>query len=64
MANLTSIRTAKPILSQKTALMRLDDMTEEQAEAELERIRREERRKCLSTPSIFNESKDVEEETE
>ncbi|MDT2194126.1 phage portal protein [Paenibacillus larvae] len=65
MANLTSIRTGgKPTLSQKTALMRLDDMTEEQAEAELERIRREEREEMPVDSSIFNESKDVEEETE
>ncbi|WP_172423833.1 phage portal protein [Paenibacillus larvae] len=65
MANLTSIRTGgKPTLSQKTALMRVDDMTEEQAEAELERIRREEQEEMPVDSSIFNESEDVEEDTE
>ncbi|MEV3091120.1 hypothetical protein ABNE82_22595, partial [Paenibacillus larvae] len=63
MANLTSIRTGgKPTLSQKTALMRLDDMTEEQAEAELERIRREEQEEAPVDASIFNVPKDGKED--
>jgi SPP1 family phage portal protein len=52
-ANIMSIRTAgAKTISQKTALMLLDGLTEEQAEKELERIRNEE---AIVDPSIFNE---------
>ncbi|MCW2278728.1 phage portal protein [Heliophilum fasciatum] len=52
MANVMAIRTGgKPTISQKSALMWLDDLTEEQAEAELQRITEAE---GTADPSIFN----------
>lgn len=51
LANIMSIRTGgKPTISQKTAIMMLDGLTEEQAEAELQRIRLEE---ATADPSAF-----------
>src|SRR5699024_70203 len=42
-ANIMAIRTGgKPTISQKTAMMKLDDLTDEQVEAELERMENEE----------------------
>lgn len=60
-ANITSIRTGGAItMSQKTAIMKLNNMTEEQAEAELERIKAEEEAKQpVAEPSIFNEEEDT-----
>ncbi|SFH23162.1 Phage portal protein, SPP1 Gp6-like [Desulfotomaculum arcticum] len=52
MANIMAIRTGgKATISQKSAVMWLDSLTEEQAEKELERIRAEE---AVADPSIFN----------
>jgi hypothetical protein len=65
MANIVSTRTGGAVtMSQKRALMYLDDMTEEQAEAEMERIKEEEEANAptFANPSIFNEEMDVEEE--
>ena len=44
-------------LSQKTAIMRMENMTEEQAELEIERIKKEEEANMqkFADPSIFNE---------
>jgi len=53
MATVAQIRTAgKATISQKTALMKLDGLTEEQADAELKRIKDEE---AVADPSIFNQ---------
>lgn len=62
-ANIMSIRTGgAKTLSQKSAVMLLNDFTEEQAEAEIQRIKDEESAAVESTsPSFFN---DVDEETE
>ncbi len=52
MANVMAIRTGgKATISQKSAIMWLDSLTEEQAEMELERIKEEE---AVADPSIFN----------
>lgn len=66
-ANIMNIRTGgKPTISQKTALMIMDGLTEEQAEAELKRIEEEaeaeNRRteKMFANPSIFNQNEDNE----
>ena len=71
MANIMNIRTGgKPTISQKTALMLLDDLTEEQAEAELRRIEEELEREnerteqMFTDPSIFNETTQDEPEGE
>jgi Phage portal protein, SPP1 Gp6-like len=67
MANIVSTRTGGAItMSQKRALMYLDDMTEEQAEAEMERIKEEEEANAptFANPSIFNEEMDAEEDTD
>ena len=55
-ANIASIRTGgAKTLSQKSAIMRLNNMTEEQAEREMERIRLEEKASLeTAEPSIFN----------
>lgn len=51
LANIMSIRTGgKPTLSVKSAIMLMDGMTEEQAEAEMRRIQEEE---ATADPSIF-----------
>jgi hypothetical protein len=53
MATVAQIRTGgKATISQKTALMKLDGLTEEQADAELQRIKDEE---AVADPSIFNQ---------
>lgn len=59
-ATVMSIRTGgMKTLSQKTAIMRMEGMTEEQAELELERIREEEANALqFADPSIFNEGGD------
>lgn len=65
MANIVSTRTGGAVtMSQKTALMYLDDLTEEQAEAELDRIKEEEEANMskFANPSIFNEEGEAEEE--
>jgi hypothetical protein len=52
MANIMSVRTGgKATISQKSAIIWLDGLTEEQAEVELERIKNEE---AIADPSIFN----------
>ncbi|MBC9785513.1 phage portal protein [Heliobacterium chlorum] len=58
MANIMSIRTGgKATISQKSALMWLDDLTEEQAEVELKRMQDEE---AIADPSIFQQPGDSE----
>lgn len=60
MANVMAIRTGgKATISQKSAIMWLDSLTEEQADAELERIKGEEE---FADPSIFNAGKAVKKE--
>ncbi|MDC3413971.1 phage portal protein [Terrihalobacillus insolitus] len=61
LANIMNVRTGgKATISQKTALMRLDGLTEEQAEAELKRMEEEaeaeaeKTEKMFANPSIFN----------
>ena len=57
-ATVMNIRTGgMKTLSQKTAIMRLENMTEEQAELEIERIKKEEEANMqkFADPSIFNE---------
>jgi len=52
LATIAQIRTGgKATISQKTAIMKLDGLTEEQANAELDRIKDEE---AVADPSIFN----------
>ena len=55
-ANIMQIRTGgQKTMSQKSAIMRLNKMTEEQAEAEIERIKEEENASMVvADPSIFN----------
>lgn len=56
-ANIMNIRTGgKATVSQKTALMKMDGLTEEQAEAELKRIRDEDKEEEFANPSVFNNS--------
>lgn len=61
------------LMSQKTAIMKLHGLTEEQAEAEIDRIKEEQdaeaERTALASPSLFNEEEEdtgltFEEETE
>ena len=56
-ANIMQIRTGgAKTLSQKSAIMQLNDMTEAQAEVEIERIKEEEESAMsVASPSIFNE---------
>ena len=55
-AQTMAIRTgSKPTMSQKSAIMLLDGKTEEQAEAELERIAAETEPETEGNPDIFNE---------
>jgi Phage portal protein, SPP1 Gp6-like len=63
-ANIMAIRTGgKPTISQKTAMMMLDDLTEEQVEAELKRIEEENEEEDFVDASIFNkEEEPVEDE--
>lgn len=63
LANIMNIRTGgKPTISQKTALMRIDGLTEQQAERELEKLeedsKREEERnqEAFADPSAFQEN--------
>jgi len=52
------------LMSQKTAIMRLHNLTEEQADAEIKRIKEEQdaeaERNAVANPSIFNEGTDEE----
>jgi Phage portal protein, SPP1 Gp6-like len=58
-ANIMAIRTGgKPTLSQKSAMMQLDDLTEEQVEAELERMEDESPEEEYVDASIFNEEEE------
>lgn len=59
-ANITSIRTGGAVtMSQKTAIMMLNNMTEDQADAEIERIKEETDSKVdKADPSIFNDTFD------
>lgn len=53
-ANIMNVRTGgKPTLSQKTALMRIDGLTEEQAEVELKRMEEEAERENEKTEKMF-----------
>ncbi|KTS84492.1 hypothetical protein NS115_03865 [Paenibacillus jamilae] len=45
----------KATISQKTAIMHLDDLTEEQAQAEIDRMREEEEANATVESSVFNE---------
>ncbi len=56
-ANIMAIRTnGAKTMSQKTAIMLLNNMTEEQAEQEIERINEEtEAETVTATPDVFNE---------
>lgn len=60
-ANITSIRTGGAVtMSQKTAIMMLNNMTEDQADAEIQRINEEnESKTTTSDPSIFNDQFDL-----
>jgi hypothetical protein len=58
-ANLVAIRTGGAVtMSQKTAIMKLDGLTEEQADAEIKRIEEEQaaqaEKEAIANPSIFN----------
>lgn len=58
-ANIMSIRTGGvKTLSQKSAIMQLNNMTEEQAEKEIERIQGEEEAQQETAPSFFNDVAD------
>lgn len=68
-ANIMAIRTGgKPTLSQRSAMQQLDDLTDEQVDAELERIENEAPEEPFVDASIFNMQDDEpvgdEEETE
>ncbi|TYS60480.1 phage portal protein [Sutcliffiella horikoshii] len=55
-ANIANMRTGgMPTKSQKTAIMEMDGLTEEQAEKEIQRIREEEQQASFVSGSIFNE---------
>ena len=55
MANVMAIRTAgKQTISQKSAIMWLDSLTEEQADAELKHIQDEAEAAMLADPTAFN----------
>lgn len=60
MANIMNIRTGgKPTISQKTALMLLDGLTEEQAEAEISRIEEEAKKEDERVESMFAKPSDL-----
>lgn len=63
-ANIMTIRTGgKPTLSQKSAMMQMDDLTEEQVDAELARMEEEQPEEDdFVDASIFNEEEPVEED--
>lgn len=63
--NEMNVRTGgMPTISRKTALMRLDNLTEEQADAEIERITQEQEEMLqLADPSAFNTPSSGEEES-
>ena len=55
MANVMAIRTAgKQTISQKSAIMWLDSLTEEQADAEIKHIQDEAEAAMLDDSSVFN----------
>lgn len=63
MANMMAVRTGGAVtMSQKRAIMLLDGLTEEQAEAEIARIEEEQKSQApaIASPSIFNEEEDEE----
>ncbi len=63
-ANIMAIRTGgKATLSQKSAMAQLDDLTEEQVEAELERMEEEEPEEEYVDGNVFNEEQEDEEDT-
>lgn len=63
-ANIMAIRTGgKPTISQKSAIMQLEGLTEEQAEAEIERMGAEEPEEEFVDASIFNDETEAPEET-
>lgn len=73
LANIMAIRTGGAItMSQKRAIMLLDGLTEEQAEAEIKRIQEEQeaqaKNQATASPSIFNDfeldDEDIEEDAE
>lgn len=56
LANRMNIRTnGSQTMSQKTAIMLLDGLTEEQADEEIKRIEEEKKAAMIADPSIFNE---------
>ncbi|APT46575.1 phage portal protein [Bacillus safensis] len=62
-ANLVAMRTGGAVtMSQKTAIMKLDGLTEEQAETEIKRIEEEQsavaEKEATASPSIFNDIED------
>lgn len=64
-ANMMAVRTGGAVtMSQKTAIMKLDNLTEEQAEAEIQRIEEEQKAQApaMASPNIFNEEDDEPEE--
>lgn len=62
-ANIMAIRTGgKPTISQRTAMMMLDDLTEEQVDEELKRIEEQDSEPEYTDESVFN--KDTESENE
>ena len=63
--NEMNVRTGgMPTISRKTALMRLDNLTEEQADAEIERITQEQEEMLqLADPTAFNTPSSGEEES-
>jgi hypothetical protein len=64
-ANIYAIRTGgKATVSQKTAMMNMDDLTEEQVDAELERMKEEEPEEEFVDASIFNEEDGTDTDTE
>lgn len=65
--NLVAMRTGGAVtMSQKTAIMKLDGLTEEQADAEIARIEEEQsaiaEKEATASPSIFNDLEDDEDE--
>lgn len=59
-ANRMAIRTnGSQTMSRKTALMIMDGLTEEQAEAEIKRIEEERESAMIADPSIFNDNVDT-----
>jgi Phage portal protein, SPP1 Gp6-like len=64
-ANIMAIRTGgKATLSQKSAMQKLDDLSDEQVEAELERMDEEEPEEEFVDASVFNTEDDADTDTE